>query len=108
MLVFFAYVFRYYVFVFFGLHIILLTIPLYISLYKDSDLNLFTRLFRYMTNSYCIMFHMSRHISKFFCSDFRDRRLFMFLYEIVLCLENFLRVSLAVWHAPAGTTHNKR
>ena len=117
-LVFFAYVFRYYMFVFFGLHIILLTIALYIASkeYKKSTIidthqkehNNFSRLLKYMSISYCIMFHISGSLNQvIFDDDFKHRGLVMFLYQIVHGLENILLVSLAVWHPPAGTTHNK-
>ena len=100
-LVFFAYVFRYHVFFFFVLHIILLAITMHItSQYKSGRL-------KYISTSYCLTFHISGSVIDIFEYDFKHRGLVLFFYQIVLCLENILLVSLAVWHAPAGTTHNK-
>ena len=105
-LVFFAYVFRYYVFVFFGLHIILLTGALCFTdqCSCDSD-DVLARLL------VCIglTFHISGSVIHIFDDDdaIEHRGLVLFSYQIVLCLENILLVSLAVWHAPAGSTHNK-
>ena len=113
-LVFFAYVFRYHVFVFFGLHIVLLTIAMHITQQYCDDFipfdsrRLFFRLLMYnMATLYCLTFHISGSVIETFEYEFKHRGLISFLYQIVLCLENILLVSLAVWHAPAGTTHNK-
>ena len=114
-LVFFAYVFRYYVFVFFGLNIILLTTASYNITKKENELvkrktSRFSKLLKCMSFSYFMIFHISGSVSRpIFGEDFKfkHRRLAMFLYQIVLWLGNILLVSLAVWHAPAGTTHNK-
>ena len=112
-LVFFAYVFRYHVFVFFGLHILLLTIAMHItSQYCDfirfhSGERLFSRLLAYVGTLYCLTFHVSGSAINIFKYGFKHRGLVLFSYQIVLCLENILLVSLAVWNPPAGTTHNK-
>ena len=109
-LVFFAYVFRYQVFVFFGLHIILLTIAMHITQqYYDfipfDTRRLFFRLLMYMATLYCLTFHISGSVIETLKYDLKHRGLVSFLYQIVVCFENILLVSLAVWHAPAGTTH---
>ena len=102
-LVFFAYVFRYHVFVFFGLHILLLTIALCFTYPYCFDTHIV--LGKLLT---CIglTFHISGSVINIFDYDFKHRGLVLF-YQIVLCLENILLVSLAVWHVPAGTRHNK-
>ena len=110
-LVFFAYVFRYHVFVLFGLHLILLTIASYIARghvhYLASNYN-FLPLLKYIYCSYYMMFYISGRLNRaMFGNCFIHRKWFLFLYQIALCLQNILLVSLAVWHAPAGTTHNK-
>ena len=108
-LVFFAYVFRYYVFVFFGLHITLLTSTLCFtdhdqcSCHTDDVLLVLTRWLIFIT----LTFHVSGSIIDIFECDYKHRGLVTFLYQIVHGLENILLVSLAVWHPLAGTIHNK-
>ena len=110
-LVFFAYVFRYLVFVFFGLRIILLAIVMHITsqyYFVNFDTSgLSSGRLKYISTLYCLTFHISGSVIDIFEYDLKHRGLVLFSYQIVLCLENILLVSLAVWLAPAGTTHNK-
>ena len=110
-LVFFAYVFRYYVFIFFGLHITILAIALHVSKKYygwPRKTNRFSGLLKCISISYCVMFHISGSISRqMFADDFEQCKLVLILYQIALWLENILLSSLAVWHAPAGTKLDK-
>ena len=107
-LVIFAYVFRYYVFVVFGLHWTILILVSYVFHRNDSEdegRNFFLAKLGFLLycacTTYSIMFHISEYASKFvFGEDYQYHRRAIIFYHVLLSLENILLVSLAVWHTP--------
>ena len=102
-LVIFAYVFRYYVFIVFGVHWMVLIVVSYVL---NKDENNYTAGFYYTCVSYPALFHISGNVSKLVLGDdFQYRGMAIIVYHVLLSLQNIVLVSLAVWVTPPRITH---